>query len=233
MNNLIYGKNAIINVIKHKPNIIEKIYFLKDDEKTTYLKELAEQNQIKTTDLKKIKNNKLHYIKKTYSAILKIKNSKKMTLDMVINQKDASILILDRIQDPHNLASCIRTAEALGVTCVIISNKDSAKPSPLISKASNAASVLIPIIKSTNLKNTIKQLKQNNIKIIGLSAKTTEMINENNFKKPLAIIMGSEKDGIKNTLLKECDYIYKIPMLGKLHNVNVSVATGITLSKIK
>lgn len=233
MNNLIYGKNAILNILKYKTNIIDTLYFLTHNEKTRVLKDIAEKNKIKTIQIDNIKNQNLTYIKKIYSAILKIKTQKTTTLENILNQKNISILILDRVQDPHNLASCIRTAEAFGLSCVIISNKDSAKTSPLISKASNAASILIPIIKSNNLKNTLKHLKKYNIKIIGLSAKTNDIINETNLKKPIAIIMGSEKDGIKDTLLNECDHIYKIPMLGQLHNINVSVAAGITLSKIK
>lgn len=232
MNNIIYGKNAILNILKHKYEIIEKIYFLKKNKISKDIEKYLKDDEIKIKYIDIIKNAKLKYIKKIHIALLKIKHITSKSIKTITNKSDTSILILDRIQDPHNLASCIRTAEAFNITYIIISDKNSAKLSPLICKASNAASLLIPIIKTNNLKNIIKILKNNNIKIIGLSAKAEKNIENNNLKKPLAIIMGSEKNGIKNTILKECDYIYKIQMLGKLHNINISVATGITLSKI-
>ncbi len=230
---LIYGVNAILNLIKVKTQIINKIYILKNNLKIKIIEKKAKEKNINIKYVKNIENRNLLYLKKMYGVICKVNNINKNNIIDIIKQNDkAKILILDRIQDPHNLGSCIRTAEAFDLDAIIISKKNSAKLSPLINKISHSASLITPIITIKSIKNILIFLKKNNFNIIGMSAKAKNNLEGKNIKKPLAIIMGSEKNGIEKNIQNQCNYIYKIHLFGKLHNINVSVAAGVTLSKI-
>lgn len=232
--NIVYKTNSIQNIINTKPQLIEKVYIFKKNTKTTNLIETCKKKNIKTYYVKKINQNELIYIKKNYNAIAKIKKIKIPSLnDMLNNNYDSlKILILDRIQDPHNLSSCIRTSEAFSINLILTSKKNTTKISSLINSLSNGASLLIPVIEEINIKNSIKKLKNKNIKIIGLSAKAETELKQYMLSSPIAIIMGSEKDGIKKELKNECDKIFRIKMNNKDKSINLSVATGIILSKI-
>lgn len=233
--NIVYKINSIQNIINTQPQLIEKIYILKKNNKTINLIEKCKKENINTYYIKNIHQGELGYIKKNYNAIAKIKKIKNKNLNEMLNEKYDSlkILILDRIQDPHNLSSCIRTSEAFSINLIITSKKNTTKISSLINSISNGASLLIPIIEETNIKNSMTKLKAKNIKIIGLSAKCKNELEENIFSAPIAILMGSEKDGIKKELKDECDRIFKIKMNNENKSINLSVATGIILSKIK
>ena len=226
---ILYGTNAIINISKINPEIIQQIYIFKKNYK---INNLIKNHKIKY--ITNINNKKFDYIIKTFPVISKIKKTKEQNIgELIKNKKNQIILILDRIQDPHNLASCIRTAEAFNVNIIIISKKHSAKISPLINKISHGCGLITSIIKNINIKNAIKIIKSYDIPIIGMSALGKNNITYDKIKKPIAIIMGSEKDGIKKTIQQNCNTLYKIPMTGKCHNINVSVATGIVLSHIQ
>ncbi|HIH2763383.1 MAG TPA: TrmH family RNA methyltransferase [Candidatus Azoamicus sp.] len=232
---IIYKINSIQNIIKNKPNIIEKIYILKKNNKTINLIKKCEEMHIKTYYIKNIKQFELNYIKKNYNAIAKIKKLTTPNLDFFFLKNYASlkILILDRIQDPHNLSSCIRTSEALSINLIITSKKNTTKISSLINSLSNGSSLLIPVIEENNIKNTIKKIKIRKIKVIGLSANVNNELKYDTLVPPIAILMGSEKDGIKNELKNECDELFKIKMNNENKSINLSVATGIVLSKLK
>lgn len=232
---IIYGINTIIKIIKQNPTIISKIYILKINKKTNYLIKESKKLNIQIIYIKHIKNEKLTYIRKYNSTICKIYNiiSQDFDLTKLIANKDKSaILILDRIQDPYNFAACIRTAEAFSVKTIITNERNCTKNSSLLSKISNGSSILTNIITHDNISKIIEFLKSNNVKIIGLSTKTTKHVNELNLTPPIAIVMGSEKNGITKSLAKLCTHICKIPLFEKSKSINVSVATGIILSKI-
>lgn len=233
--NIVYKVNSIQNIINTQPKLIEKVYILKKNSKTINLIELCKKQKIRTCYVTKINQHELNYIKQNFNAIAKVKNIKNINLNDILQKNHTSlkILILDRIQDPHNLASCIRTSEALSINLVITSKKNTTKTSSLIHSLSNGASLLIPIIEENNIKNVIKILKKKYIKIIALSAKSKNELSENIISSPIAILMGSEKDGIQKELKNECDEVFKIKMNLENKSINLSVATGIVLSKIK
>lgn len=228
---ILYKINAIKNLLKIKPDIIEKVYVIKNNKKTLNLIKLLTKKNIKIFKIKNIQNKKLDYIKKDYNAIAKIKIIKKYDINECLTKKNITILILDRIQDPCNLGSCIRTAEAFNIDLIIVSKKNTTKLSSLIHSISNAGSLIIPIIYYQNIKNVISIIKEHNINVVSLSAQGKYELTD--IKKPIAIIMGSEKNGVKEKIKNLSSQTIKIKMLGKCNSINVSVATGITLSKIK
>lgn len=230
--NIVYKINSIKNIINTKPAIIDKIFVLQKNDKTLKIVQIAKKESIRTYFVKKINQKELNYIKRNFAVIAKIKQIKKINLDTILEEKkNLKILILDRVQDPHNLSSCIRTAEAFAIDLIVTSKKNSTKLSSLINSLSNGSSLLTNIIEEDNIKSIIRKFKKKNIRIIGLSAKAKEETTAYTFTGSIAILMGSEKDGIKNELKKECDKVLKIKMNNENKSINLSVATGIILSK--
>lgn len=234
--NLIYGINSIIKLIQFNPTIIDKIYVLKINKKTLFVSNIANEQKINLIYVKHIKNNNLTYIRKYNAIICKLKKSlteTKSVDDFIKTDQNLKILILDRIQDPHNFAACIRTAEAFSINVIITNDKNCTKNSALINKISNGANLFTNIFINKNITDILKILIKNNIKIIGLSTKASDIINNATLTPPLAIVMGSEKNGLTKSIRNLCTNLYKIQLHKKSKSINVSVATGIVCSKIK
>ena len=142
------------------------------------------------------------------------------------------ILILDSIQDTHNLGAILRTAECSGVNGVIITKHNSAPINATVVKTSAGATEHLKITQVNNLANAIDQLKENGFWIVGSSLENSKSYTEIDYNIPVAIIVGNEEKGIRKLTAEKCDHLVKIPMTGKLQSLNVSVATGILLFEI-
>ncbi len=143
------------------------------------------------------------------------------------------ILILDGIQDPHNLGACIRVANAAEVAAIVIPAHAAAKVTAVVRKVASGACEFIPIIAVHQLKRVLKELKKNQFSIYGLSSNTHNNLYDIKFPDHTAIIMGAEHEGIDPKLAELCDNLLKIPMQGFVDSLNVSVACGVTLFEIK
>jgi 23S rRNA (guanosine2251-2'-O)-methyltransferase len=139
------------------------------------------------------------------------------------------IIILDRITDVRNMGAIARTAECTGVHAILIPAQNSAQINGDAVKASAGAILRMPIAKSLNLKNDINLLKNSGLQIIAVTEKAEISYTAQNYTLPTAIIMGSEEDGISEEYLKLCDHKAKIPMVGEIASLNVSVASGVVL----
>ena len=143
------------------------------------------------------------------------------------------ILILDSIQDPRNLGACLRSANAAGVSHVIINKDGSAPINALVHKTSAGAINSLQIFHVTNLSRTIKSIQEKGIWVIGLDGESSTKIYDVNLSDPTAIVMGTEGKGIRQLIKKTCDQLVTIPMSGNIESLNVSVATGIALFESK
>lgn len=141
-------------------------------------------------------------------------------------------IILDRITDVRNMGAIARTAECAGAHGLIIPEKGGAPISADAMKASAGALNSIPVHRSSNLKNTIDYLKQSGLKIVAASEKGKSNYYDTDLTGPLAIIMGSEEDGVSGEYLRRCDEVLNIPMRGTIGSLNVSVAAGILLFEV-
>jgi len=143
--------------------------------------------------------------------------------------KTPLLLILDRVTDVRNFGAIARSAECAGVNFIIIPARGSAQINADAIKTSAGALHRIPVCRENNLKETINYLKEYGLQVIACHEKTEKLIYAADLKKPTAILMGSEENGISGEYLKLCDEAVKIPMPGKTASLNVSVATGIVL----
>ncbi len=142
------------------------------------------------------------------------------------------ILILDSIQDTHNVGAILRSAECSGVDGVIITKHHSAPVNETVFKTSAGAAEHLKICQVNNLVHTIKQLKENGYWIIGSSLENSKPYSEVDYKLPVALIVGNEERGIRKLTAENCDILVRIPMKGKIQSLNVSVAAGILLFEI-
>jgi 23S rRNA (guanosine2251-2'-O)-methyltransferase len=147
-------------------------------------------------------------------------------------ESEPLILVLDEVQDPHNLGACLRTAEAAGVDLVIVSKDRSSSITPVVRRAASGAAETLPIIQATNLARVLRELKKHGVWLAGTSDAAPASLYETDLTGPLALVMGGEGKGIRRLTADLCDYLVSIPMAGHVESLNVSVATGVCLFEI-
>lgn len=171
-------------------------------------------------------------------VMIEIKSLDKTTdhdLDSVLDENQNSnplYLILDSIQDPHNLGACIRTAVAAGVTAVIIPKDRAVGINETVRKVASGAVENMTVISVVNLVRAIKQIKKSGVWVVGTAGDAPGTIYELDMTTPTAIVMGGEDKGIRSSIRNECDYIASIPVKGEIESLNVSVAAGVALYEV-
>lgn len=146
--------------------------------------------------------------------------------------EDPFILILDEIEDPHNLGSILRTADCTGVHGVIIPKRRSASLTSTVSKTSAGAVEYVPVARVTNIAQTIEYLKEQGVWVAGTDVKAAEPAYHSNFKLPLALVIGNESKGVGRLVKEKCDFLVKLPMLGRINSLNASVAAGVLMYEV-
>jgi len=138
-------------------------------------------------------------------------------------------LILDHIQDPHNLGACLRTADAAGVQGVIVTKDQAVGITPTVCKVASGAAETVPVYQVTNISRTIAWLKEQGIWVVGAAGEADKTIYETDINMPLALVMGAEEKGMRRLTREQCDFLVKIPMQGSVDSLNVSVAAGVLI----
>ncbi len=229
----IFGTHSVSAILQKQPERLLHLYFQKDKQDSTLLS-LAKNYHIKTsflnrTELDRMSENGVH--QGIIAECMPAKTYSENDLDELVESltEPAFLLILDGVQDPHNLGACLRSADAAGVHAVIAPKDKSASITPTVSKVASGAAETIPFIQITNLARTIRELKDKNIWVFGAAGEATKTLYQANLKVPLAIVMGAEGQGLRRLTREHCDELLNIPMQGSVSSLNVSVATGIFL----
>jgi len=139
------------------------------------------------------------------------------------------LLILDGVQDPHNLGACLRTADAAGVQAVIVPRDRAAGITPVVRKVACGAAETVPVFTVTNLARTLRELKDAGVWIYGASDDADRTLYDTDLRGPLALVLGGEGKGLRRLTRELCDYLVAIPMAGRVESLNVSVAAGVLL----
>ncbi|WP_434150318.1 23S rRNA (guanosine(2251)-2'-O)-methyltransferase RlmB [Methylocaldum gracile subsp. desertum] len=138
-------------------------------------------------------------------------------------------LVLDHVQDPHNLGACLRTADAAGVQGVIIPKDQSVGLTPTVAKVASGAAETVPIYRVTNLNRVLGWLKEAGLWIVGAAGEAERSLYEIDLAIPLVLAIGAEGKGLRRLTRESCDFLVKIPMFGQIESLNLSVATGVLL----
>ncbi|MEO0421461.1 MAG: 23S rRNA (guanosine(2251)-2'-O)-methyltransferase RlmB [Pseudomonadota bacterium] len=139
------------------------------------------------------------------------------------------LLVLDGVQDPHNLGACLRSANAVGVDAVIVPRDRAAGLSPTVRKVACGAAESTPLVTVTNLARALGQLREAGVRLIGTSDQATETLWQADLRGPTAIVMGGEAKGLRRLTAEACDQLVQLPMAGVVESLNVSVAAGVCL----
>jgi 23S rRNA (guanosine2251-2'-O)-methyltransferase len=236
----IYGFHSIESLLKKNPESILKVVIQKgrNDNRVNNLMEILSDlkipfSELEKTNLDRLTNSEAHQGIVSEVILPPLLSEETLLSSIKGMLTKPLILILDSIQDPRNLGACLRSANAAGVSHVIINKDGSAPVNALVHKTSAGAINSLQIFHVTNLSRTIKSLQDNGIWVIGLDGGSSLKIYDVNLYDATAIVMGTEGKGIRQLIKKTCDQLVTIPMSGNIESLNVSVATGIALFESK
>ena len=232
---IVYGKNACIEALKNKNLSINKVYLQNGMRGTDAdnLTKLSKERGVRYTYVPIEVITKLCSSKNNQGVLVECVDFKHSNLQDVIqnarkNNDRIFIVICDEITDPHNLGAIIRSSECAGVSCVVITKDHSAQVNETVFKTSAGAVANCPVCQVVNVASTIDYLKNNGVWIFGLEANGQNIYNVN-LKGDIAIVVGSEGNGLRRLVRDSCDSIVSIPMLGKTNSLNASVAAGVAI----
>ena len=235
--NIIIGRKPVIEALNAEEEI-EQVYILYGQQGgiINAIRIAAKKRGIKCNQIP-LERFKTYSPDKNAQGVIALKQDFKFSsLNEIISEaKKPSfplVLILDEIQDPHNVGAILRSAECSGVNGVIITKHHSVTITSTVTKVSAGATEHLKICQVNNLSQTIDELKEKGFWIVGSSLENAKNYTEVDYKIPLALIVGNEEKGIRKLTASKCDFIVKIPMSGKIQSLNVSVATGILLFEI-
>lgn len=139
------------------------------------------------------------------------------------------LLVLDNVQDPHNLGACLRTCDAVGAHGVIVTKDNAAGITPTVCKVACGAAETVPVYQVTNLARTLRWLKEHGVWVMGTAGDAEQTAYQTDLNIPLALVLGAEGTGLRRLTREQCDVLIKLPMLGQVESLNVSVAAGVLL----
>ncbi|MBR6724452.1 MAG: 23S rRNA (guanosine(2251)-2'-O)-methyltransferase RlmB [Erysipelotrichaceae bacterium] len=222
MSNYIYGKNSFFEALKSGRILMA---YVQDDR-------LIKDKGIpyKVVDRKKLDG--LCWGGNHQGYVAEVKDFKLSAVDEMVKERNGLIVMLDGLEDVHNLGAIIRTAECAGADGVIYKSHNAVKVNETVAKVASGALEYMKVAEVTNLVNTIKQLKKKGYWIVGSSGEGKQMYNDLDYDMNVVLIIGSEGKGMSRLVSEECDYIVKLPMYGKVTSLNASVAAGILIYNV-
>ena len=231
----IYGRNAVAELLK-SGQTINKVWISKEARGNDLEKIISELKKEKIVYIF-VDKEKLDTIQENNQGIIaSINPFEYVEIDEILKEKeirneDSFILVLDKIEDTHNLGA-IRVAEAAGVHGIIIPKRNAAGVTPLTIKTSAGAVSHIKIARVTNIVQTLKELKEKGMWVVGTDLETDNMYTKTNLTGDMVVVIGNEEKGISRLVKEECDILVKIPMIGKVQSLNASVSAGIIIYEI-
>ncbi len=245
MDNIIVGIHPVKIALQKKPQSIECLYALKSGsvKKLQPIKNLAKKHGVKMQWLDDAGQFPEAVLQLNHQNIYAVLRQNKTVNTSQLDEHDLFrllkkktdnllILVLDSIQDPHNLGACLRVADGAGVDAVVVAKDHSSPVTAVVRKVAAGAVETVPLFRVTNLSRVLIQLKEHDIWITGSAGEADQYYNELDYRGNVAIVMGNEGSGIRHKIKQQCDYLVKIPMNGAVESLNVSVATGIMLYEV-
>lgn len=233
--NVICGRNPVIEALKSGANL-DTIYIDGNGGSLSVIRRLAKENGIVVKDADDKKLSRLSGGASHQGVVAEGACGEYVTVEdiLAVSQKKGRkpfIIICDEIEDPHNLGAIIRTAETSGADGVIIPKRRSVSLNATVFKTSAGAASYVPVARVSNLAACIDTLKENGVWIYGTDASGTDY-SETDFTGGVALVIGSEGFGMSKLIQKKCDFMIKLPMLGKINSLNASVAAGIFMYEV-
>jgi len=237
--NFIYGIHAIEAALKKSSHNILQIFLQqgRKDKRTQKILQLAKKYNIPVSfvEARKLQNLVGDANHQGVAAQIKVVSStRENDLDEILKslKEPAFLLILDGVQDPHNLGACLRSAEAAGVHAVIAPKDRAVGLTPTVYKVASGAAETMPFIQVTNLARTMRKLQDQGVWLMGADERGEESLFKADLSGSVAVVMGAEGKGLRRLTREHCDQLLHIPMAGSVASLNISVATGIFLFEV-
>jgi 23S rRNA (guanosine2251-2'-O)-methyltransferase len=235
--NVLYGINTVAEALKARGRAFEWIG-VATERKDIRLKRVIDECRkigvqvrfLTRMELDKLAGNTAH------QGLVAVTSAKQYNdLDDLLAARRAEhslIVVLDGVEDPHNLGAILRTADAAGADGVVVPDRRAAGVTGIVAKVSAGASEHLPIAKVTNISRALEELKSNDLWIVGLDERGPQTYDAVDYKMHCAVVLGAEGKGLHELVRRHCDFLVSIPMLGKVPSLNVSVAAGIVLFEV-
>jgi len=235
--NYIYGINAVAEALKARGRAFQWVGVAKERHDLRLQRVVEECRRqgvavrfLSRAELEDMAGNNAH------QGVVAVTSAKQYSgLDDVVDGKRGHyslVVVLDGVEDPHNLGAVLRTADAAGADGVVIPERRAAGVTAIVTKTSAGASEHLPIARVTNVSRTLEELKAKNLWIVGLDERGRESYDSLDYNMDCAIVLGAEGKGVHELVRRKCDHLVSIPMLGKVSSLNVSVAAGVVLYEI-
>ncbi len=233
---LIYGKNPVMEAIV-SGKTINKIYIQKGASNLFDIIKLAKEKRIVLVESNKKKLDDMINLKNSGGIVASVTEYEYSSIDDILDYAKAKneapfVLILDKIEDPHNLGAIIRTAECMGVHGVIIQKRNACQVTDTVEKVSVGACSYVKIARVTNITESIKELKEKGLWIYGLDMQGASNIYDTKLDGAIGLVVGNEGSGISRLVKENCDFMVKIPMSGKINSLNASVSLAISVYEV-
>ncbi|NOQ69992.1 MAG: 23S rRNA (guanosine(2251)-2'-O)-methyltransferase RlmB [Gammaproteobacteria bacterium] len=234
---IIYGIHAVEAAIRNQPENVLQV-FVQQGRNDNRIKKIVDIAKNSGVSLQAITNDKLKEKcpkARHQGVVAEIRHSKSsvLSLDELLTKEKLLLLVLDEVQDPHNIGACLRTADAAAVDAVIVSKNRSPALTPVMRNVASGAAETVPYIMVSNLARALEKIKQSNVWVMGTSGDASQTIYEASANQRLALVMGSEGKGLRRLTREACDELISIPMLGSVESLNISVATAVCLYEIR
>jgi len=233
----IYGINSVSEALKSRGRAFEWVGMAKERHDLRLQRLIEDCRKIgipvrflQRTELDRMAGNAAH------QGVVAVTSAKQYNeLEDVVAAKRGKyslIIVLDGVEDPHNLGAILRTADAAGANGIVIPERRAAPVTGTVTKASAGASEHLPIAKVTNISRTVEELKESNIWTVGLDERAIQTYDALDYNMDCALVLGGEGKGLHDLVKRKCDFLVSIPMLGKVPSLNVSVAAAVVLYEI-
>jgi 23S rRNA (guanosine2251-2'-O)-methyltransferase len=235
--NILYGINTVTEALKARGRNFEWIGVAKERNDIRLKRVIDECRKIgipvrvlSRVELDEIAGNAAH------QGLVAATSAKQYSdLDDIVASRRGEhslIIVLDGVEDPHNLGAILRTADAAGADGVVIPERRSAAVTAAVAKVSAGASEHLPVAKVTNISRALEELKEKDLWVVGLDERSEQTYDAVDYNMHCAIVLGAEGKGLHDLVRRHCDFLVSIPMLGKVQSLNVSVAAGVVLYEV-
>jgi 23S rRNA (guanosine2251-2'-O)-methyltransferase len=231
---MICGVHAVYEALAAGRQPVERIHILRDA-RLPRLKEILDLAHERGVPVRKEERAVLEKIAGgvVHQGIIAIAGEASYApIERILESTRACIVVLDGVEDPHNLGAVIRTSEACGVSGVVVPERHSAPLSATVAKASAGAVAHLPVVRVGNVANTLDRFKKEGIWVVGVDEEGDRLWTDFDYTVPVALVFGGEHRGLRRLVREHCDVVVRLPMLGKVAALNVSVTAGVLLYEV-
>jgi 23S rRNA (guanosine2251-2'-O)-methyltransferase len=231
-----YGLHAVLAVLRRDPGRVEGVWLVegRHDARIGEIEQAARAGRVPCHRAPRDELDEMAEGQRHQGVVARLRaptRSEARDFDSFLEElpEKALLLVLDGVQDPHNLGACLRSADAAGAHAVIVPKDNSAPLSGVATKVASGAAESVPLFKVTNLARALRALKEKGVWLIGATDDADQSLYDADLDGPVALVLGGEGEGLRRLTREECDILVQIPMAGSVSSLNVSVAAGVCL----